>query len=267
MGRHHLVELHDLEACPEVFRWLLTETLVWLWCQFPIPSWSMSRVAANVFARYVDEHRTTRILDLCSGSGGPMPVIAALLGARGVVIHLSDLYPQVPLWTKLADKNPFLRYIARSVDAAKVPREVAPPGTVRTFMGSFHHMDVAVAKSIIQDTVDSQNGIIVCEGTERSLLAVTLLGLGCLVLPVVFVLWVGLSWQRLLFTFLVPILPLLLCFDGVVSCIRTYSSKELMDVVHACSGSERYSWRYEEHRMFPLLPFPKVIVFTGAPKA
>ncbi len=34
-------------------------------------------------------------------------------------------------------------------------------------------------------------------------------------------------WSRLVFTYVIPVLPLLIVFDGIVSCLRVYSPDEL----------------------------------------
>jgi hypothetical protein len=46
-------------------------------------------------------------------------------------------------------------------------------------------------------------------------------------------------WSRLLWTYLVPALPLVLLFDVIVSCLRVYSGPELRDLT---AGLDRYRW-------------------------
>jgi len=53
-------------------------------------------------------------------------------------------------------------------------------------------------------------------------------------------------WSRLLWTYLVPIIPLVLLFDGVVSCLRTYRPQELCEIIKKLSGIE-YQWEVGEH--------------------
>ena len=38
-------------------------------------------------------------------------------------------------------------------------------------------------------------------------------------------------WSRLLWTYLVPVIPLVLLFDGIVSCLRSYRPDELLKLV------------------------------------
>jgi hypothetical protein len=52
-------------------------------------------------------------------------------------------------------------------------------------------------------------------------------------------------WLRLLCTYVVPIIPLVLLFDGVVSCLRTYRPQELREIIKKLSGIE-YQWEVGE---------------------
>jgi len=53
-------------------------------------------------------------------------------------------------------------------------------------------------------------------------------------------------WSRLLCTYVLPIIPLVLLFDGVVSCLRTYSPLELREMIKKLPGSE-YQWKVGEY--------------------
>ena len=53
-------------------------------------------------------------------------------------------------------------------------------------------------------------------------------------------------WSRLLCTYVFPIIPLVLLFDGVVSCLRTYRPQELREIVKKLSGIE-YQWEVGEY--------------------
>ena len=59
-------------------------------------------------------------------------------------------------------------------------------------------------------------------------------------------------WGRLVFTYLIPILPLLCLWDGLISCLRTYSVSELRELVRVLE-SDGYTWDVGELR-FPGTP-------------
>jgi hypothetical protein len=65
-------------------------------------------------------------------------------------------------------------------------------------------------------------------------------------------------------TYLVPIVPLLALWDGLVSCLRTYSTDELSQMVAAISEPH---WRWEISRVkVRSLPF-EVTCLLGYPEA
>jgi hypothetical protein len=52
-------------------------------------------------------------------------------------------------------------------------------------------------------------------------------------------------WSRLLWTYLIPVIPFVLLFDGVVSCLRAYSLGELQDMTREIESSG-YRWEVGE---------------------
>jgi hypothetical protein len=51
--------------------------------------------------------------------------------------------------------------------------------------------------------------------------------------------------SRLFWTYIIPVIPLVLFFDGVVSCMRAYSQKELSLLV-ALVRADNYVWQIGE---------------------
>jgi hypothetical protein len=56
----------------------------------------------------------------------------------------------------------------------------------------------------------------------------------------------GRRWSWLFFTYLVPLVPLLILFDGLVSCLRVYSLPELSGLTQGIGGE---GWRWEMGRL------------------
>ena len=48
-------------------------------------------------------------------------------------------------------------------------------------------------------------------------------------------------WSRLLWTYLVPLVPFAVLFDGLVSCLRTYRVEELRDLTARLEAND-YDW-------------------------
>ena len=50
-------------------------------------------------------------------------------------------------------------------------------------------------------------------------------------------------WARLFWTYLVPVLPLAILFDGVVSALRVYTPEEMRAMAASVPGSGAYQWQ------------------------
>src|SRR2546425_11759383 len=83
------------------------------------------------------------------------------------------------------------------------------------------------ARAILADAVHNRQGIGVFEATQRRALALLLMLLAPLMMLVVTPFIRPFRWSRLLWTYLIPLVPLVTLFDGLVSCLRTYSVQEL----------------------------------------
>ncbi|MGA2457123.1 MAG: hypothetical protein ABSF85_06120 [Terriglobales bacterium] len=125
----------------------------------------------------------------------------------------------------------------------KVPRELKG---LRTMFTSFHHFSPEGARAILQNAVDAGEGIGIFEATRRAPSTIGLMFVWVLML-VVCTPWIRpFRWSRLLWTYLVPIIPLVLLFDGVVSCLRTYRPQELRELIEKLTAAE-YQWESGEY--------------------
>lgn len=235
MPRIHLVELHEQRWFPRAIRDVFTEMLTGIA--------EVTRVYDVIWPRLTSALRrsgTSRIIDLCSGSGGPL---VGLLNRHGswtfsdeAAVVLTDLHPcaRAPRGTTIQ-----LTYEPRPVDARQVPASL---DGFRTIFSAFHHFRPEAARAILQDAVDRRQGIGIFEMTERTPLALLAMAFS----P--FIALVGLSrmrpwpWSRWLWACVVPMAPLVITIDGVFSCLRTYSPRELEALVRSVEGAERYDW-------------------------
>ena len=125
------------------------------------------------------------------------------------------------------------------MDATNVPRELKG---LRTQFLSFHHFRPEDAVKILQNAVDSGSPIAIFEAQERSL--PSLLAMFFSPLTVIFTTPFirPFRWGRLLFTYLVPIVPLFVWWDGIVSSLRTYSVKEMNELISRVQNNESFNW-------------------------
>jgi hypothetical protein len=71
-------------------------------------------------------------------------------------------------------------------------------------------------------------------------------------------------WSRLFWTYAAPLVPLIVLWDGVVSCLRTYSPAELLELTEGLGG-KGYLWESGEERQ-QRSPIP-VTYLIGYPTA
>jgi len=163
--------------------------------------------------------------------------------AGGYNILLTDKFPNVAAFEKVeAASANGIHFHRSSLDATKVPPEL---DGFRTMFSSFHHFPPAQARAILQDAVDAKQGIGIFEVTSRSVSAVAMMFLWFLT-PFVFTPSISpFRWSRLFYTYVLPIIPLVLLLDGLVSCLRTYQPRELRELISGLAAPE-YQWETGE---------------------
>ncbi|MGA7928134.1 MAG: hypothetical protein WCA20_19365 [Candidatus Sulfotelmatobacter sp.] len=190
------------------------------------------------------------IVDMCSGGGGPWLDLSRKLRCRdaagdsaGLQIWLTDKYPNLKAFQSVSTSSDYhITFYPESVDAMKVPGALKG---LRTMFTSFHHFSPEDARAILQDAVDAGESVGIFEFTRRAPLTIGLIFAGVLLLFLHTPRIRPFRWSRLLWTYLIPIIPLVLLFDGVVSCLRTYRPNELREIVEKLTSCE-YQWEIGE---------------------
>jgi len=243
MKRWHLFEVEDLASLPASLRDALTDYL-----QFML---NLSRPYAPILPRLrhaLEQARACQIIDLCSGGAGPWPTLYPLLRESVPMgVQLTDKYPNMAAFRRArADSGGGLCFCTDSVDARAVPRQL---NGFRTLFSSFHHFAPEQARAILEDATRQRQGIGVFEATQRSWVAVVVMFFTPLLVLVVTPFIRPFRLSRLLWTYLIPLVPLLVLFDGIVSCLRTYSLPELQALVDTLPPpATPYRWEIGEER-------------------
>jgi hypothetical protein len=89
--------------------------------------------------------------------------------------------------------------------------------------------------------VRDRQGIAVAEASSRSWAALALQALVPLAVLVLTPAVRPFRWSRLFWTYVVPVLPLAILFDGVVSTLRVYTPEEMLAMGRAVGGDD-YEW-------------------------
>jgi hypothetical protein len=66
----------------------------------------------------------------------------------------------------------------------------------------------------------------------------------------------------ILFTYLIPFVPLFVLWDGVVSSLRTYSVQEMKKLINQIKGAKKYDWKTGEVKSGP----SNILYLTGSKK-
>ncbi len=205
-------------------------------------------VIASQIALILNKHRCNTIVDLGSGSGGVMPGVLERLRSeydhKDLKLILSDLYPNKDSAARW-EGHEYINYHSEPINATDL--SLAPEG-LKTMINSFHHMDPENARKILETAQENRQPIFIYEMGENNiplllwwlLLPVSLF---ILMLMVLFMTpWVRpLSWQQLLFTYIIPVIPICYAWDGQASLPRMYTMKDL-DILLADLHIPEYQW-------------------------
>jgi hypothetical protein len=235
--RLQLFELHDQNWFPRIFRSALTEWLRVLW-----EYTEAAVVVAPIIERAIRGSPATRIVDLCTGHAGPILPVQRLLDARGIQIPvlITDKFPDREAMS-LMERESGGRIVPcyESVDAMSVPGRLTG---FRTFFNSFHHFAPAAAHRILADARQNQQPIGIFEVTERSMRKV-LFSFPASFLSV-YLLIFAMRPRRPVWwicTWVLPIIPFTVAWDGFVSHLRSYTPSEILTMIRDLSD-ETYRW-------------------------
>lgn len=226
MKRMHLVELEDQPWFPAVLRDGGTAYL-----EFAVRLSGHAKALVPKIREVLAQTGQDRIVDLCSGGGGPVRAVVAELAAEGVEVkaHLTDFFPNKGAFA-LAEANGGGRITTEpeSVNAMAVPERLTG---LRTIFNAFHHFRPDEAKAILADAMRARRPIAVFEVISRE--PVSLFALLTSPLPVMLTVpfWRPFRPAWLFWTWVIPVMPLFVVWDGVVSWLRIHSAPELQEMV------------------------------------
>jgi hypothetical protein len=237
LPRLQLFELEDLTWFPQTIRNLVTDYL-----QFMDTRFSLHKPAVPVLRTMLENSKTSCVVDLCSGGGGPiLSLYEELISDHDQIqFTLTDKYPNIKAFQRLSSQYPSgIRYVADPVEATNVPRDL---DGVRIMFNAFHHFPPESAQLVLENAVQAQQSIGIFEFVERNLLVLV----SFLFVPVVVLFATPFirpfRLERLVWTYLIPLVPLACCWDGLISVCRAYTVTEMLAMTQ---GFVDYDWKVD----------------------
>jgi hypothetical protein len=263
MKRIQSFEFHELEFCPDFIRESIVETLgtALKWGNIG-PAW------VDGLIEFCQKSQCQTILELCSGSGVATEQLIVLLkrqNKKSTEFILSDLFPNENAFKKIVACHPELvRYQLIPLNATLVPQLDLHTGLM--MLNSFHHFSKEAAKKILLNAIEKGHPIFIHESFPRGILRIFSM-LHLLLPAVLFNPWITKKHQfkKILFTYFIPVIPILGLWDGLVSTLRIHSEKEMMEMVqtHHNESNVDFDWTYQEIKF---RPFGRATYFYGIPK-
>ena len=249
MRRYQLFEFLDQAWLPTRLRGAATAYLTAAHATTPFPA-----LWAAKMARVLKDCGLDQIVDLGSGSGGPMHLVIKEMAAQGYRprVTLTDLHP--------VRSAMGINYWPEPVHAADVPTGLRG---LRTLFLTFHHFAPAAAQAVLRNAFDQREPICIFEVTSRTGTAIAVSFLIPLLIFLITPAMRPVSAFQIFFTYLIPAIPLLAFWDGLVSQLRTYSMAEFGELTEGLQSAD-YSWECG-YIDAPRVPF-KTCYLIGSPK-
>jgi len=241
MRRLHLFEWEDQHWLPHTIRDFLTDQLRFVQSQSRAAA--MQRAIGGLLQQALERAGTREVVDLCAGAGGPLLAVQKRLRDEAGFrfrLTMTDLFPNAAAFERIEKAG------GGEVQCHREPVSVfdVPAGMrgLRTLCTALHHFRPADAHRILQDAVDKRCGIAIFEPLDRGPKLFLLVSVGAFFASFLTAPFVGrMTVSRFVLTYLLPLCPLAMAWDGAVSVLRSYSVPEL-EALTADLGEGEYSW-------------------------
>lgn len=256
MARIHLFEFEDQQWFPgflrnygtDFLRFLANKTKMFV----PILPWIEKGLKSS---------DSNQIIDLASGGGGGILSLNEELVKEnpGIKILLTDYFPNIKAFEFTVSKAENISYSKSPVDARNIPENLKG---LRTQFLSLHHFQPEDAILILENAVKSKQPIFIAEGQERSIPSFLAMFFSPITVLLTTPFIQPFSFARILFTYLIPIVPLFVWWDGMVSCLRTYSIPEMHSLISKVKNQDQFDWEVGKIKSGPA----SILYLLGTPK-
>lgn len=186
------------------------------------------------------KHR--HIVDLCSGNGGPIALVHKLIDQELRVTYiLTDKFPNLTAFEHI--KNTSKGVIDFSKESLDIVQDNIHIKGIRTLFTAIHHFDPEDVIQILTHSVKDRSPITVFDGGNKhigSILAILITH------PILFLIFTPFikpfKFNRILFTYLIPLIPLYAIWDGIVSILRLHEPQDLLRYAHIADVDKDFTW-------------------------
>ena len=225
--RLQLFEFGDLENIPRVYHDFLREFMGFLYRNLHIHKLWLQEI--NLFIE-----QNNKIHDPCAGSGDVNYYIEKEIDENiDFQFILSDIMTdRVPRFAKTINslKRRRLTYLEYSLDLLKASDSVYP----KIFINAFHHFTPEQVKVILNQQAKKKQDMLILEYCQKTLMSYFSMIMGPFMSMILFPFIIKKKdlISGFILTYIIPIIPFMLLWDGFISCFRTYSENDLMQVLN-----------------------------------
>jgi hypothetical protein len=221
----HLFEFQDHPHIPSFLRSTLLDVLEF--CNGPVRDYYGEVCAAIVAEAKIRGSR--QVVELGAGSAPLTQRLAREPAAQQLTCVACDLFPDVENYRELEARDPGrVRAMTEPVDFTQ-PR-VWEPDTLLVLCATFHHIPPELRRQTLAAITQSAQGVMIFEPIQNNPLSM-LFVLTSIFSAIASPLW----WRRpgvlrrVLWCWVVPVVPLMFVWDGLVSCVRQWKPQRWRD--------------------------------------
>jgi len=237
--RFHLIEFQDYNWFPAKVREGITDYL-----RFFISLFQLYSPVPRALKDTLDITGEEEITDLCSGGGGELINIVKELDKitdKKYKITLTDKFPNLHTFEYIRKSSgKRFSFNKNPIDALTASNNMRG---LKTIFSAFHHFDFETGKKVLQNAVDNKSSIAIFDAAERKWLYIF-----SVLFSTIFFMFLCTPFfrpfklSRIIFTYLIPMIPVFGLFDGIISMLRIYNPEELMQMAKE-TNSNHYIWK------------------------
>lgn len=219
-----LFEFEDLPWFPQLLRGYMTDYL-----QFIFNMFDMYEPVVHELQKLIVKDDSNSIIDLCSGSGGPIKALHSNFLSyynSNIPIILTDKFIPEDI-IKYLPKG--ITYHNDPVDANAVPKNLKG---LRTMFSSLHHFTAEEIKLMIKNISQSGESFAFFDSGNKNLIMILSIIVFHPILMFFFTPFIKpFSPGRIFFTYLIPLVLFFTIWDGIVSILNLHSKKNLNNLI------------------------------------